>query len=175
MKFVTISNADHPQLDAIKELYLAAFPRKERRDWVDLLHMLGRVPEMELKCMEDGDQFIGFLVSWSLANWHYIEHFAIEPAHRGKQYGELVMQTLLADGKALILEVEPPATENARRRIQFYERLGLKCLYISYEQPSYHDPDCSYPLILMSNFGEQEAQAYRQILLDIRLKVYGRV
>ncbi|WP_316745015.1 GNAT family N-acetyltransferase [Pedobacter antarcticus] len=173
MYFQSVESAHDPNLDYVFKLYTSAFPVQERRDWPQLLGMIGNTSEMDLKLILVGDQIIGFVILWHLQGWDYIEHFAVDPQQRGKRYGEQVMQILLK-GNRLILEVEPPETTDAVRRIRFYEKLGLCCLGVPYQQPCYREPEKEYRLILMSNYPHESPDVYLQIIEEIKRKVYGR-
>lgn len=173
MYFQPVESAHDPSLDYVFKLYTSAFPIQERRDWTQLLGMIGNIREMDLKLILVEDQVIGFVILWRLTDWDYIEHFAIDPAQRGKRYGEHVMQMLLKNSR-LILEVEPPETTDAIRRIRFYEKLGLYCLEVPYQQPCYRDPEKEYRLILMSNYPQESPDLYLSVIKEIKEKVYGR-
>ncbi|KEQ30734.1 hypothetical protein N180_10310 [Pedobacter antarcticus 4BY] len=173
MYFQSVDSAQDPNLDYVFKLYTSAFPISERRDWPQLLSMIGNRREMDLNLILEGDRIIGFVILWHLRGWDYIEHFAIDPDQRGKSYGEKVMQMLLKDTR-LILEVEPPETTDAVRRIRFYEKLGLYCLEVPYQQPCYRDPEREYKLILMSNYPQESVDLYLSVIKEIKEKVYGR-
>ena len=100
--------------------------------------MIGTVPEMSLQVILFEEKAIGFITSWMFEDWCFIEHLAIDPINRGKKYGERIMKDFMVNRK-LLLEVEPPLSVDAIRRIGFYERLGLVCLPFDYLHPSYHD------------------------------------
>jgi ribosomal protein S18 acetylase RimI-like enzyme len=171
MNFLTITATDDPYLPFIKELYYAAFPEAERRDWQSLLNLLGTQSEMWMQVIEEDGLAIGFWVFWVLGDFYFLEHFAVDPVLRGKRYGERIMQELMQHSQ-VILEVEPASTENALRRIAFYERLGFTLLSFPYFQPCYRDPEASYPMLLMINSVIKEEELQSKVI-EIKEKVYG--
>lgn len=172
MKFLTITAIDDPYLSFVKKLYHAAFPKEERRDWQQLIDMVDTAGEMWLQVIEEDGIAIGFITFWMLEQWCFLEHFAIEPSLRGKRYGERIMKELMKHDSVL-LEVEPPYTENAIRRIGFYERLGFSILPFPYRQPSYHHPEESFSMCLMSNSSENTADKFSEIISLVRSRVYS--
>ena len=173
IKYLSVTTIDDPYMSFIKGLYMSAFPEKERRDWNQLLDMIENTPEMWLQLIEADEQVIGFLVLWALEEWLFVEYFVIDPQHRGKNYGAQVMKELTDLRPAnLILEVEPPESEDAARRIHFYERNGLHCLPFDYLQPLYSNPEQSYPMLLMSNAVEKEEACFTEVISLIKQHVY---
>jgi len=172
MKYLPIKNDADPLISFVKELYEGAFPQKERRKWELLARMIGTVPEMRLQVIMEEEKPIGFMTIWKLKDWCFLEHFAISPAERGKKHGEQVMLDFIKDSRVL-LEVEPPVSEDATRRINFYKRAGLVCLSFPYLQPSYKKTGRPYKMVLMSNVPDAGESAYAEIVNLIFEKVYG--
>jgi len=171
MKYVLIKDNTGPYFQFLKELYLSAFPVHERRDWEQLLGMINNVPGMRIELITDKDKAIGFLISWMLQGYCFIEHFAVSPLNRGKRYGERIMKHLMGRGKVL-LETEYPESADAIRRISFYERLGMRILPVAYRQPSYREAGKSYPMLLMSNVPEDHEVSIREVISQIVQQVY---
>lgn len=172
IKYISVNSAADPLIPFVKDLYVSAFPQKERREWDLLAGMIGTVPEMRLQVIMEKEEPIGFMVTWKLKNWCFLEHFAISPAQRGKKHGENVMQDFIKDSRVL-LEVEPPVSEDAQRRINFYRRVGLVCLSIPYLQPPYKKTGKPYDMVLMSNISDAGETGYAEIVNLIFEKVYG--
>lgn len=123
--------------EAIKDLYEDAFPKEERRPWDQQL-LLITSGKLQLLRIVSNDTFAGFIFYWRLPGFSFIEHFAIQPGARGGGAGTQIMLLMEAELGGIVLEVEPPVTEQAIRRISFYERLGYKAFTASYYQPSYY-------------------------------------
>ncbi|MFY0252434.1 GNAT family N-acetyltransferase [Chitinophaga sp. 30R24] len=125
----------------MKDLYEEAFPEQERRPWEKEQQLIAE-GRLQLCHIVLDNTFVGFVCYWQLPLFSFIEHFAVHPQARGGGMGTQVMQLLEAALESIVLEVEPPVTEQAIRRIIFYERLGYHTFKESYFQPSY-SPD--YP------------------------------
>ena len=74
----------------------------------------------------------------------------------------------------VILEVEPPETEIARRRIGFYQRLGLYLNDFPYTQPSMQKDQPPIPLKIMSWPEKVEENTFRSWQKRIYQAVYGK-
>ncbi|MFR9651791.1 MAG: GNAT family N-acetyltransferase [Rikenellaceae bacterium] len=119
------------------ELYLAAFPKNERRD---LDYHTETMSKREFHCdvVLDSDTPIGILFWWDLSEFTFVEHLATIPAVRGKGYGNQILSDLIScSKKPILLEVEHPEDEISRRRIGFYERMGFVLNDHPYRHPSY--------------------------------------
>lgn len=171
MEYLLIEDPTAPELSFVQELYLSAFPEEERRDWNKLAVMIGKVPEMRLELITDEGKAIGLIISWAILDWCFIEHFAIDPAKRGKRYGERVIKDFMQRGKVL-LEVEPPVAEDAVRRVGFYERAGMNVLPFQYRHPSYRKAGVFFPMLLMSNIQENDIELFSPVIKLIELHVY---
>lgn len=172
MQYLPVSTTNSPHLPFIKKLYHDAFPQKERREWKQLLSMIGIAGEMKVQVVTDQDKAIGLIIFWVFDDWCFIEHLAVDPDHRGMKYGEQIMSSFTGKMK-ILLEVEPPVSDDAIRRIRFYERLGLCVLPMEYMQPSYRETGVFYGMELMSNHPENDRKEFDALLLKIRQKVYG--
>ena len=67
---------------------------------------------------------IGILYYWTAPEYVYIEHLAISPDLRGANMGSRVLEAFCRKAGRIVLEIDPPETEIAVRRLRFYERLG---------------------------------------------------
>jgi hypothetical protein len=88
-----------------------------------------------------------------------------------------MLQALKEEGRPIVLEVELPETDIARRRIAFYERNGFR-LWTSrnYQQPPYRQGDAPIAMRLMawgnlpeSRFEEVVRRIYREVYHSIML------
>jgi ribosomal protein S18 acetylase RimI-like enzyme len=91
---------------ALKAIYEEAFPSVERRDWEQVLELIDK-PEYNLFSIISHQKIIGILICWSLSDFTFIEHFAIEKSVRSKGFGKLVINSILTKFSGpVILEVE---------------------------------------------------------------------
>ncbi len=128
-------------LAEIEQLYIESFPAQERRNFASVRRLLEmkHVPFKIIAATENGN-LVGFLSYWDFVEFRYVEHFAVDAKLRGRGCGsELLSHFIDAGGKIpIILEVESPDNDMARRRVDFYMR---HCFIIwkrvCYMQPPY--------------------------------------
>ena len=152
MRRQRLLTADDPCFDFCWTLYVEAFPEEERRALGYHLETLER-DAFRFEVILLDDEPIGFFGWWDLDDFRYVEHFATSPDVRGRGYGEEALRQFIGEGvKPVILEVEPPVEEIARRRIGFYERVGFILNPHAYAHPSYHDRQAPFvELMIMSS------------------------
>jgi ribosomal protein S18 acetylase RimI-like enzyme len=172
LEFKTLKNKDLPELSFVRELYEKAFPSTERRDWEALSFLLDN-PDMKLDLISQEAKPIGFIIWWEIDEWLFIEHFAIAPHTRGGGHGTAVMQYYLERAKGkMLLEVELPLTDEAQRRISFYERLGFVLISAVHRQPSYREPGVDYPMALMASVTDFVKKDMETVITQMKNKVY---
>ncbi len=159
--------------EAVKALYEDAFPLQERRPWDQQLALVAS-GKLKLLRINREDAFAGFIFYWQLPTFSFIEHFAIHPDKRGGGAGTAVMQVMEARLKQIVLEVEPPATEQAIRRIKFYERLGYHTFPEPYQQPSYYPEFPPLDLRLMQKGLDPAAARFTNIRDQLYKYVYNK-
>lgn len=143
---------------AAKALYINSFPESQRRPAEQIF---GAERPMNLCAIYTrsgaADVFAGIMTVWHFDDFVYIEHFAIEPALRGKGIGAEALKIICsALSKPVVVEVERPdsADPMAAKRIDFYRRAGFHSLPFDYIQPPYAPGLPSVPLLLMVNGSE---------------------
>jgi GNAT superfamily N-acetyltransferase len=114
---------------AAKMLYRTAFPKEERLPWW-VLRLSAMKSGVELMAYYDGDRFCGFAHTTTTADVLFVMFLAVEDTVRGMGYGSAILDHLKAQGKPVILNVEPldDAAPNAAERInrmRFYEKNGF--------------------------------------------------
>jgi ribosomal protein S18 acetylase RimI-like enzyme len=167
-----VINRDKLNFD-LRQVYETSFPADERREWEQLLELLNNT-QFCLYEIYDQQRFLGFISIWDLTEFSFIEHFAIQDAEQGKGYGTLTIDHVLAmNSKPIILEVEEPITENARKRIAFYERLNFTVNDFSYFQPAYSIGKSSVKMQLMSYPIKIEVADFERIKFRIHDHIYG--
>lgn len=159
-----------------RELYESAFPIDERRDFADVESLMGDDASHFHVCyFEENNKFSGFLTYWEWDDMRYFEHFAVDPLLRGGGLGAGYLKKVVEmKTTPVILEVEPPVDEIAKRRVGFYQRNGFRLwneLY--YLQPSYGEGRNPMKLKLMT-FGEIDFTGEDDDkILRIKREVYG--
>lgn len=141
------------------DLYTSSFPENERRSHEDFIKLFEERNPFCCNILTQNHQFIGFLTSWEFNQFVYIEHFAITSQQRGQSLGSKALKQFMKSiSKPIVLEVEPPESDIAKRRIGFYERLGFFLFVQPYMQPPYDKSKESVPMLLMcskENFLEE--------------------
>lgn len=160
------------ELKRLRQMYIESFPPEERRPWEQLLGKMNEA--FALRLLRYRGCPCGFLSLWRLRHAVFVEHFVISPAVRGQGVGSAAMKSLLTEPRdcPLILEIEPrELSPEARRRQEFYERLGLTLLPYPYIQPPYIAGTMGVRLRLMSCHPLPETQI-QPIIDELHRVVY---
>lgn len=172
---VLVNAEDKEILSFIRQVYEESFPYDERREFEDIEKLLREKPEFKMIAVFAGKSPVGFLSFWEWDSFIYAEHFAIDSKTRGAGYGAEVLRNFLGQtSKPVVLEVEKSEDDFSRRRIGFYERLGLKlwpdCHYI---QPPYDDKKKPMELLLMSYGSLDMNKLFGEVRDILHTQVYG--
>lgn len=116
-----------------------------------------------------GGKISAFMNYYTFSDFVFLEHFAVARELRNKGVGsKLVKELLLREGKPIVLEAEPATqSDNARRRIDFYQRLGFHVNPYTYYQPAFSSEYPAIELVLLTNpkpLSKEEFVATRNIL-----------
>lgn len=131
------TSAAHPDFIRCMELYHQAFPPDERRHREATAALLAN-QAFSFYTISLNKTLAGFITWWKFSQFTFIEHFAIFPDQRSAGTGSLALQKWLQEQTLpVILEVELPETEEASKRIRFYEKNGFLILSRQYTQPAY--------------------------------------
>ena len=142
-----LTEADFDQMFSLME---RSFPEDERRDY-------------------NGQREL-----FELGDMAYIEHFAVDPDCRNGGLGGKILQKVIEDTDMRIcLEVEPPETEMAARRIGFYERNGFYYNDYFYMQPPIAEGRNAIPLRLMTTRGPLDEEEFFRMQGLLYKNVYG--
>lgn len=172
IQLLQVTNPDKLNVD-FRQIYEASFPEDERRGWDKLLELPGH-SHFSLNEIYLQQKFLGFISVWDLAEFKFIEHFAIRDTDQGKGYGTQALNQILSISQIpVILEVEEPFTEMARKRITFYEQLNFVVNRESYFQPPYSIGKPGIKMLLMSYPSEIEPEFFERIKAQIHDQVYG--
>jgi ribosomal protein S18 acetylase RimI-like enzyme len=156
----------------VVQLYELSFPVEERRN-LSAQQLLLENGALQLQVIEKNGVFAGFIFCWLLTDFIFIEHFAIVAAQRGGGIGSRVMTLLMAQYRKIVLEVEPPQSTDAIRRIAFYEGLGFHAYPYPYRQPSYRAGGTPLIMWLMQKGMPPEEHTFSKITSEIYREVYG--
>ena len=165
--FKELSDSDHPHF--AQDLFEDAFPEQERPPFSHLLERDSN--KFHFLVAENGDEPVGILTYWSFDDLVYVEHFAISEELRNQGLGKATFLNFLSQQtEQVVLEVEPPNTEEADHRVEFYASMGFFSNPFSYIQPSYHEDNRTVEMIIMSKYELDEDE-----FIEIRDLIYREV
>ena len=158
--------------DALFSLMEKSFPADEYRSRAEQRALFAD-SDYAVYGLKDGASIKAFISTWHFDDFVFIEHFAVNPAYRnngigGKMLGELISKLK----KSVCLEVDPPVSDIARRRIGFYERNGFFLNTYPYEQPPMSRGKKSVAMHVMTSRGFADEQRFKAIKSALYKKVY---
>lgn len=167
-----ITTNDQQYYSYMVDLLTTAFPIEEYRDLDVLREYTDTLPIFHCNIIFCSNTPIGLVTYWDLDHFYYIEHFAIDPNQRNGGYGRKLLSYLSEFlNKPIVLEVEYPTEEIAKRRINFYQREGYTLWENEYFQPPYRVGQCNLPMYLMVQ-GKLDPQTDFD---NVRTKIYSKV
>ncbi|MBQ7759218.1 GNAT family N-acetyltransferase [Anaerotignum sp.] len=158
--------------DEIFPLLENAFPVTELREKERQKAMLAE-PCYRLYGVKKNGEYAAVFATWEIADFLYIEHFAVKEEYRNGGFGGKLLDRLLEEkGRPMVLEVEEPEDELTRRRIGFYERHGLVYNDYPYLQPPMREGQDALPLKLMTKPSAIDEATYKKYKKRIHSIVY---
>lgn len=113
-----------------------SFPSSEIRTYENELDLFKNANYHVLVSYNINMNIDGFIAEWDYKDFRYIEHFAVHPNARGSGLGSKMLQEYLnLDKKLVYIEVESQENQSAKRRIQYYQRMGFFLSGFGYVQP----------------------------------------
>lgn len=173
LRNASLSGLSSEELSRLQQAYLESFPEDERRPWEQILSQLDE--RFRFAPLVLHGEIAGFVTLWLLPEAVYIEHLLTLEHMRGSGLGAAAVQQILdySGHRPLVLEVEPEeASPMARRRLQFYQRLGLFVQPIEYIQPAYTTQGHPVPLHLMTSQETLPLSTLERIRTDLYTYVY---
>lgn len=172
MRFQKLEDVSTRAFKTAWAIYTSSFPPDERRT----LHA-------QRKTMRDKryafflafnrNEPIGIAAVWGFREFLFLEHLAVRRDARSRGFGTAMLQAVTR-GRRTVLEVEPPtATEDAARRIRFYERHGFELNRHQYIQPAYSKRKRPLSLLLMSRPGTLDRATFVHVRERLHKEVYG--
>ncbi len=162
--------------DAIFKIMDESFPDSEMRTYEGQKKLLENEKYHIHEEFDENGALVGFLAYWKLANCVFFEHLAVSSACRGHGIGKNILLRNMKNAKLpIFLEVEPPETDVAKRRIAFYERLGFHLNDFYYEQPPLRKNQLAQRLLIMSNPKPISAEKFAKYKKEIYTNVYNTI
>ena len=150
MKKIRLTSTYDAYFTQAWELYQDAFPINERK-LLEAQTIVMSNPMYHYDIFVVDNKLIGFLLWWDLDSVRYIDHFATVKEQRNKGYGKSILENFMSlNDKPVLLEVELPDSSMNKRRIKFYERVGLKLNKHEYHLPVFNEGEPSLQLLLMT-------------------------
>ncbi|OQY31361.1 MAG: hypothetical protein B6241_14270 [Spirochaetaceae bacterium 4572_59] len=154
-------------------LYSHSFPENERRD-LDLQRQIMSHPAFQIRHYKNDDLYRGFLNTFHFTEFIFVDHLAVSPDQRGTGIGSSIMNELIeSTSKPIILEVERPTSNDAVRRIDFYESLGFHLNVFDYIQPPIDEGRKAIPLFLMTYPERLDMKQFEKVRQIIHRNVYN--
>lgn len=179
IKLIPVTNSLDLTED-LKQIYLDSFPPDERRDWQKMKDLL-KDSNFFLNKVLENQELVGLISVWNFQGFVFIEHFAILESKRGKGIGSQALKQVIAENlNTIIVEVEEPISDDARRRIAFYESAGFSVCEGIYHQPPYSPDKNKVKMLLMSfpekilplEFDEIKTRIYREVYQQKDLETF---
>lgn len=172
MEFVRINSSDNNYFDDVMNIYKVSFPIFEQRTIKDQMDVL---KDDKYNCMAvcENNKLVGILLYWDLDNCKYIEHLAISPSIRGKNYGSRILKELCENNETIVLEIDPPVDDISIKRLGFYSNLGFKLQEFEHIHPPYRKEYKGHKLKIMSfnrNLSEDEYNKFNVFLKERIMK-----
>lgn len=154
----------------------ASFPLDEYREYEAQKGLLSRA-EYRIYGVVDKEsgRIKAFLAAYDLAEFLFMEHFAVQSSFRNQGLGGVLIEEIVKlTDKPVCLEVEPPHTEVAARRIGFYRRNGFVLNPYPYVQPALSFGKKPIDLYLMSSPRGLSKEEFERVRKALYTNVYGQ-
>lgn len=135
----------------VYELFIEAFPPAELRLY-ELTKQFYEQDIMKIYVIKQDEDIVGAISVWEFDDFVYVENFAVSSKLRGQGLGGVFLKEMkvLYPHHQLVLEVEEPVNEMAKRRIEFYQRNGFVLSEFDYIQPPFRENEEDVTLVLMT-------------------------
>ncbi len=137
--------------DAVFTIMKNSFPSDEYRSYFAQKQLFYE-KRYKLYCVKNNGTISAFVAVWVFDSFVFVEHIAVDACMRGKGTGTYILSKLKEIyNKPICLEVEPPADDVTRRRINFYRKNGFYLNEYDYVQPAMDVGKNAIPLMIMSS------------------------
>ncbi len=122
------------------------------------------------------NNFEAFIIGYQFSDYLFFELYMVQEHLRGKGVGSTFLKTIIKEATTpIILEVELPTTDIAKRRIGFYKRLGFHLNTQDYKMPLFDNKHGGVPLYLMSYPNKLTQEEFEYYSNHIHKYVYPQV
>lgn len=174
MEIRRIARVDDVDFEAFLSVYSASFPIFEQRTFEQHLYAFEKL-NYNVNCYFEGNELIGFIIHWDFDDHLYIEHLAIHPNYRGKNYGSLLLSRFIeAHSQQVILEIDPIVDEISTKRYRFYKQLGFVMNDYQHTHPAYREGFEDHQLIVLSTERALLPEEYARFFANLKHIVMNR-
>ena len=168
-----LDQMESKEFDAVYRLLEDSFPLDEYRPYEEQKALLDE-PAYRIYVLRDESQQVAAMMAvWDLEEVCFIEHFAVDPALRGKGLGAFMLEKVrLHLKKPACLEAELPENEIAYRRLRFYQRNGFFVNDYPYMQPPISKGRKPVPLRILTDGRPVSQEEFEKIRSVLYRKVY---
>ena len=167
MEYLELTTPDDFRAKEIYESYCQSFIEDERRNEKQFQRLFSN-PNVKVVAVIDDLQSIGYMMTWELTDFVFVEHLEIFAEHRNKRYATEILNHLFRNYARIVLETEPENDDpNTKRRISFYERNGFAVIDDSYVQPCYEEGKNPLNLLLLANWNPEKTERIKEEIYDV--------
>lgn len=136
MNYIRIESIENIYWEDAMKIYKGSFPIFEQRTMENQIDVL---EDEQYNCIAvcEAEELVGILFYWAFDKYKYIEHLAISPKLRGRNYGSRILKEFCDDDKTIILEIDLPVDEVSINRLRFYKNIGFKMQDVKHVHPPY--------------------------------------
>lgn len=168
-----IEKLKNQDFDKVYDLMEQSFPSDEYRPYEEQKALLNNPAYSVYVLYNESQDIKAFIGVWNFHEFAFIEHFAVNPAYRNGGIGAGMLNEMVKLlGKRVCLEVEPPETEMASRRICFYMRNNFFLNEYPYMQPPISQGKKAIPLLIMTSGSKVNEDIFTQIKSTLYKEVY---
>lgn len=170
MNFIRINSKEDKYFDDAMKIYQASFPIFEQRTLKKQIEALeDEMYYSTIIC--ENNTLIGLIFYWKYGKYTYIEHLAISPSLRGKNYGSKILKAFCEDNKDTILEIDNPIDEISIKRLNFYSKIGFKLQDFEHIHPPYRQEYDGHNLKIMSFNRDLSKEEYEEFNAFLKTNV----
>lgn len=171
VEFVELLAFEDFRVENIYQSYCATFPEIERRNERQFQQLFKNQHARIFAVLNDF-KFVGYFILWELNDFVFLEHFEIFTDFRRLYLGSEVLKKISEINSKIVLETEhEKSSENAIKRIKFYEKNNFQPILETYVQPGYGDGKEKIELLLYANFTPENLTLLVENIYDV---VYGK-
>ncbi|MCT7987052.1 GNAT family N-acetyltransferase [Laspinema olomoucense] len=187
LEIVQLTDINHPDFQGALQIYLDSFPASERQP-LEILEARLSNQLYQWFIAKTENQVVGIALLYPLkpSDFIVLDYLGIDKDYRSRGIGRMLISYLIDwvhnQQKTLLIEVENPRfcddSEQAKRRIQFYQNNGAKVLYpVRYVLPPLSGDVPTEMLLMMVPAevgGQLPGNLVQQLIQQVYQEMYDR-